>query len=102
MSSPIAIFGMMSLVLKLSICCRISSDVIRMGVRREMNCCVGWGCCVAAWWEAVEIDLSEDVRARLDVLMLFMDIWLGCWLLTWSVRVCSVMMLRSSWCCWDG
>ena len=67
-SSPIAIFGIMSLVLCCMIWLRRSLAVIRIGVRSEMYVAVGVDEVgfVASWWEAVEMDRSDDVRARLD------------------------------------
>ena len=67
-SSPIAIFGIVSLVL----CCIIwlsnSLAAILIGVRREMYVVVGLDGIelVTWWWDILEIDRSDDVRALLD------------------------------------
>ena len=74
---------MVLLVLCSRICCSISVDVVRIGTRMDMYGCVDGGAgCVLAWWEAVDVDLSDDVRARLDVFVAFVRICCGCWLLT--------------------
>lgn len=69
-----------------------------MGVRREMydwDEGVGW--CEVSYCGMDEMDRSDDLRARFDVVA-----WLGvcpccdCGRLTCSVLVCSVMTLISS------
>ena len=71
-SSPMAIFGMMSLVL----CCIIWLSrlfaVVLIGVRSEMYVFIGVDgiAFVVSWWEAVEMDRSDEVRARLDVMLI--------------------------------
>ena len=100
-SSPIAIFGIVSLVLCCIIWLSSSLAVILIGVRREMYVVVGMDgiALVASWWDVLEMDLSDDVRARLDARLIEgSGTWCGWDVLTWRLRVCSVMMLRSSCC----